>query len=194
MQSRIGKAADAAAASPKKEAKSTPTAADSRVSSKSPATPLDKSQEKTSAAAAAAAAANRLSSSGGVARPRRENRQPPKHLREAFDQLESEGVNLKRMIPKATKLPVEIMEDAPASAPAAAADPARQESAPSGKADEEMPPPEDNGNNSLPADSTVDSTKVHSEDGQHFFYILQFFNFIQIYSFYTLNSFYAIQF
>ena len=45
-------------------------------------------------------AVNRLTSTGGTARPRRENRQPPKHLREAFDQLESEGVNLKRTTPK----------------------------------------------------------------------------------------------
>lgn len=35
---------------------------------------------------------SRVSSSGGVARPRRENRQPPKHLREAFNQLEFEGI------------------------------------------------------------------------------------------------------
>ena len=33
----------------------------------------------------------RLSASGGVARPRRENRQPPKHLRDAFHQLEFEA-------------------------------------------------------------------------------------------------------
>lgn len=35
---------------------------------------------------------SRLSSSGGVARPRRANRQPPKHLRDAFNQLEFEGI------------------------------------------------------------------------------------------------------
>lgn len=35
---------------------------------------------------------SRLSSSGGVARPRRENRQPPKHLRDAFNQMEFEGI------------------------------------------------------------------------------------------------------
>lgn len=35
---------------------------------------------------------SRVSSSGGVTRPRRENRQPPKHLREAFNQLEFEGI------------------------------------------------------------------------------------------------------
>lgn len=157
-QNRIGKGADAnrvqhAAPSPKKEAKSTPTAADNRVSSKSPATPLEKSQEKTNVAA------NRLSSSGGVARPRRENRQPPKHLREAFDQLESEGVNLKRMIPKATKLPAEIMDSAPSAANSASG---RRGAVPE-KADEEMQS-EDIGN-SLPADTTVDSSKSQSDDG-----------------------------
>lgn len=35
---------------------------------------------------------SRVSTSGGVTRPRRENRQPPKHLREAFNQLEFEGI------------------------------------------------------------------------------------------------------
>lgn len=35
---------------------------------------------------------SRVSTSGGVARPRRENRQPPKHLRDAFNQLEFEGI------------------------------------------------------------------------------------------------------
>ena len=34
----------------------------------------------------------RVTSSGGVGRPRRENRQPPKHLREAFTQIEFEGI------------------------------------------------------------------------------------------------------
>jgi len=142
------------APSPKKEVKSTPTAADSRVPSKSPATPAQKSQEK------ASVAANRLSNSGGVTRPRRENRQPPKHLREAFDQLESEGVNLKRMIPKATKLPAQIMEDAPAATEPASAS---RKSLPE-KADEEMHT--DDTGNSLPADSTVDTSKANSDDGK----------------------------
>lgn len=35
---------------------------------------------------------SRVTTSGGITRPRRENRQPPKHLRDAFNQLEFEGI------------------------------------------------------------------------------------------------------
>ena len=48
--------------------------------------------------------------SGGVARPRRENRQPPKHLREAFHQLDSEVIGFRKTTPKAVKEVVEEFE------------------------------------------------------------------------------------
>lgn len=56
---------------------------------KTPATPQSPTKQSESGRQSPV---SRVTSSGGVARPRRENRQPPKHLREAFNQLEFEGI------------------------------------------------------------------------------------------------------
>jgi hypothetical protein len=81
----------------------TPAVVKSSQDSTSIASPVPDADSTNSKLGSASRTDSGVTNSGGVARPRRENRQPPKHLREAFVQLEEDGmISVLKTTPKAT--------------------------------------------------------------------------------------------